>query len=332
MTELRVIDLDTTDAAWNLAAEQTVFDCLPRDLSYFMLWQNRSAVVIGKYQNALAEIDLPYVEENGIQVVRRLSGGGAVYHDLGNLNFTFITDAGDAETLDMRVFCAPVLRTLESLGVRAELNGRNDMTIDGRKFSGNSQYLRGGRIMHHGTILFDSRLDVVERALRVDPEKIRAKGAASVRSRVTNVRPYLREDVELAEFRALLRENILRGNPGAPRAFTDAEQKRIEELTRERYASWDWTFGASPPCTILKKRRFEGCGTVEAHLDVEHGVIRAAAFLGDFISAGGPEPLAARLVGRKPEPEDLAAALEGFDVPRCIRGLDRSMLLALLCG
>ncbi len=332
MAELRVLDLDTTDAAWNLAAEQTVFDCLPRAYSYFMLWQNRSAVIIGKYQNALAEIDRSFVEENGIQVVRRLSGGGAVYHDLGNLNFTFVTDAGDAETLDLRAFCRPVLRTLEKMGVHAELNGRNDMTIAGKKFSGNSQYLRGGRIMHHGTILFDSKLDTVERALRVDPDKIRAKGTASVRSRVTNVRPYLREDVTLAEFRALLKENILNENPGGPRAFTDAELAHIETLRRERYASWEWNFGASPPCTLLKKRRFEGCGTVEARLDVEHGVIRELHFLGDFFSAEGPEPLAALLTGKKPERAELAAATADVDVSRFIHGLSRDMLLALLCG
>ena len=138
-----------------------------------MLWQNRSAVIIGKYQNALAEIDLPYVEQNGIQVVRRLSGGGAVYHDLGNLNYTYITDAEDTTRLDLQLFCQPVLRTLRAMGVPAELNGRNDMSIQGRKFSGNAQYMRHGRVMHHGTLLFDSDLSAVGRALRVDPEKIR---------------------------------------------------------------------------------------------------------------------------------------------------------------
>ena len=214
MPELAFLDLSTTDAAFNLAAEQHVFDALPRDRSWCLLWQNRSAVVIGKYQNTLAEIDLPFVEQAGIQVVRRLSGGGAVYHDRGNLNFSFITDAGDTETLDMKLFCAPVVRTLAALGVRAEVNGRNDLTIEGRKFSGNAQYLRGGRILHHGTLLFDSDLSVVTRALRVDEEKIRAKGLRSVRSRVTNIRPHLREDISLAEFRALLQQNIKRESNG----------------------------------------------------------------------------------------------------------------------
>ena len=144
MPDLRYLDLGTTDAAFNLAAEQHVFDSLPRDKMYFMLWQNRSAVIIGKYQNTLAEINQPFVQAHGIQVVRRLSGGGAVYHDLGNLNFTFIADAGNLETLDMKLFCEPVLRTLSVLGVQAGVNGRNDMTINGQKFSGNSQCAAGG--------------------------------------------------------------------------------------------------------------------------------------------------------------------------------------------
>ena len=331
MPELLCLDLETTDAAFNLAAEQYVFDALPRDRSYCLLWQNRSAVVIGKYQNTLAEIDLPYVEKEGIQVVRRLSGGGAVYHDLGNLNFSFITDAGNTETLDMKLFCAPVVRTLAALGVEAEVNGRNDITIAGRKFSGNAQYLRGGRILHHGTLLFDSDLSVVSRALRVDEEKIRAKGLRSVRSRVTNIRPHLREDIPLPVFRELLRGNVLRENGGAEYRFTEEDLAAIDALRQERYARWDWNFGASPPCTLLKRRRFEGCGTVEAHIDVERGRIRSLRFLGDFFSAAEPEELAARFIGLRPEREDYASALTGTEVSRYFLGLDREGLLSLLC-
>lgn len=330
MPELKWLDLTGTDAAFNLAAEQYVFDSLPRSCGYFMLWQNRSAVIIGKYQNTLAEIDLPYVREQGIQVVRRLSGGGAVYHDLGNLNFTFILDAGDTESLDLRLFCLPVVRALGELGVRAELNGRNDITIDGKKFSGNSQYMRGGRIMHHGTILFDSDLSVVERALHADPAKIRAKGLKSVRSRVTNVRPYLGRDVSLAEFRRLLRESILRDNPGERYDFTAEDLNAIETLRRERYDSWDWNFGASPECTLLRKDRFEGCGTVEAHIDLEHGRIRRVRFFGDFFSAEEPDALSARLLGCRPERGELSEALAGVDADRFFLGLSNEGLLSLL--
>lgn len=136
--KLSYLDLMTTDPSYNLAMEQYVFDCLPRDRMYFMLWQNDNAIIVGKYQNTIAEINEEAVRERGIRVVRRLSGGGAVYHDMGNLNFTFITDVGESNALDLKLFCEPVVRTLATLGVKAEVNGRNDITIDGKKFSGNS--------------------------------------------------------------------------------------------------------------------------------------------------------------------------------------------------
>ena len=212
--KLSYLDLMTTDPSYNLAMEQYVFDCLPRDRMYFMLWQNDNAIIVGKYQNTIAEINEEAVRERGIRVVRRLSGGGAVYHDMGNLNFTFITDVGESNALDLKLFCEPVVRTLATLGVKAEVNGRNDITIDGKKFSGNSQYIRQRRVMHHGTIMFDSDLSVVSEALRVDPTKIQTKGIRSVRSRVTNVAEHLPEKVTLPEFRRILLENILKENPG----------------------------------------------------------------------------------------------------------------------
>lgn len=329
---LYYLDLNTTDPALNLATEQYVFDALPREHSYFMLWQNDRAVIIGKHQNTLSEINEDYVRAQGIRVVRRLSGGGAVYHDLGNLNFTFVTDAGHTETLDFRLFCLPIVRTLETLGVHAEVNGRNDITIDGRKFSGNSQYLRGGRVMHHGTILFDSDLSVVQSALRVDPEKIRAKGVRSVRSRVTNVREHLPREIPLAEFRRILLENVVRENGGEEYRLTPEDRAAVERLREERYASWEWNYGASPECTLMRRGRVEGCGSVEVYLTVEHGLISNVEFRGDFFSVDEPETLAARFIGRRPEPEDYAAALEGAEVSRYFMGMTEDALLAILCG
>ena len=170
------IDVKSTDPTFNLALEQYAFDALPRDRSWFLLWRNHNAIVIGRHQNTLAEINEEAVREREVTVVRRLSGGGAVYHDLGNLNFTFIQDAGQAGQLDMGLFCRPVAQALQAMGVNAQVNGRNDITIDGQKFSGNSQYIREGRVMHHGTILYSSDLETVGQVLRVDPEKIQAKG------------------------------------------------------------------------------------------------------------------------------------------------------------
>lgn len=331
MNELLYLDLTGTDAARNLATEELVFDRLPEGKTLFMLWQNRSAVIIGKYQNTLAEIDLDYVRAQGIQVVRRLSGGGAVYHDLGNLNYTIITRAKDPARLDLALFCQPVLRTLRQLGVPAELNGRNDMSILGQKFSGNAQYMRRGKVMHHGTILFDSDLSVVSRALRVDPEKIRAKGVGSVRSRVTNVRPHLKSDLSLPEFRARLLENLLQDSPGQAWELNEEELAAIEALRESRYDSWDWNFGASRECSLLRRRRIEGCGTVEARISLEHGLITGLDFRGDFFSLEEPEVLARRFLGLRPERDDYAGALGDVDVSRYFLGLDAPGLIDLLC-
>lgn len=329
--KLSYLDLTTTDPSYNLAMEQYVFDCLPRDRMYFMLWQNDNSIIVGKYQNTLSEINLEAVERRGIRVVRRLSGGGAVYHDMGNLNFTFITDAASGTALDMKLFCQPVVRTLAALGVHAEVNGRNDITIDGKKFSGNSQYLRQGRVMHHGTIMFNSDLSVVSEALQVDPTKFQTKGVRSVRSRVTNVADHLDRPVSLPEFRRILLENILRENPGQPYPLTPKDLAAVEKLREERYATWDWNYGQSPACTVLRRRRVEGCGLVEAYISVDSGLISAIAFRGDFFSAVEPEELAPRFVGRTPDQAGFAAALEGVDVSRYFAGLQNDQLIEILC-
>lgn len=329
--KLSYLDLTTTDPSYNLAMEQYVFDCLPRDRMYFMLWQNDNAIIVGKYQNTLSEINLEAVGRRGIRVVRRLSGGGAVYHDMGNLNFTFITDAASGTALDMKLFCQPVVRTLAALGVHAEVNGRNDITIDGKKFSGNSQYLRQGRVMHHGTIMFNSDLSVVSEALQVDPTKFQTKGVRSVRSRVTNVADHLDRPVSLPEFRRILLENILRENPGQPYPLTPEDLAAVEKLREERYAAWDWNYGQSPACTVLRRRRVEGCGLVEAYISVDSALISAIAFRGDFFSAVEPEELAPRFVGRTPDQAGFAAALEGVDVSRYFAGLQNDQLIEILC-
>lgn len=327
---LNYLDLNTTDAEWNLAVEQYVFEDLPRDRMYFMLWQNKSAVIIGKFQNTQAEINAEYVKEKHIQVVRRLSGGGAVYHDLGNLNFSFIADAGAMEKLDLRLFCSPVIQTLQSLGVPAELNGRNDMTVDGKKFSGNSQYKKQGRILHHGTILFESDLEAVERALRPDAQKLQSKGVASVRSRVTNLRAYLPPELGVSNFRALLLNQVLRDNPGIEYQLTEKDLRAIGEIKAQRYSRWDWNYGRSPAGQIEKKRRIEGCGTVSAFLSVDQGKICDLSFRGDFFSTKGPEHLAKSLLGCRLREDDLAQALADVDPELYLQGMSRQALIQFL--
>ena len=324
------LNLCTTDAAWNLAAEQYVFDELPNDRSYLMLWQNRNAVIVGKYQNTAAEINAKYVKEHEIQVVRRLSGGGAVYHDLGNLNFSFITDAAGSGKIDFKGFCQPVIRILRSFGIPAELNGRNDMTVEGKKFSGNAQYIRKGRVLHHGTILFDSDLEAVGCALHADTEKLENKGVASVRSRVTNLRPWFSEEIGLEAFREALLAEFLRKNPGDPYLFTETDFQAIDEIRRQRYASWDWNYGQSPSGSMEKKRRIEGCGTVRVSLSTDRGRIRSLRFSGDFFSTLGPELLSERLIGAPLNEEGLIQALDELDPGLYLHGMTKENLLRLL--
>ena len=326
---MRAIQSPSTDPRFNLALEQYIFDQMPRNRSYLMLWRNDQTIVVGKHQDTFAEINADYVRANQIQVVRRLSGGGAVYHDLGNVNFTFIADHTGSD-FDFSTFCRPVIWALESLGVPAELNGRNDMTIRGRKFSGNSQYVKEGRVMHHGTLLYDSDLSVVSSALAPSRDKLTSKGLPSVRSRVTTIRPYLRQDVSLEQFKALLLEAMFEGTPMEPYSLTTQDLAAVQALRDSRYATWEWNYGASPKWSVRKRRRVEGVGVIEVFLVVEQGRIAAADFRGDYFSAEDSGPLSARLMGLPLEPSALTDALRDVPVDRYFTGLTAEALVCIL--
>ena len=334
MSHFGYLELKTTDPAWNLAAEQYVFDCFPQDRSYLMLWQNEKAIIVGKYQNTAAEIHADYVKQHGIRVVRRLSGGGAVYHDLGNLNFTVICNVDASEAVNLHLFCEPVVRALARLGVTAEINGRNDITVAGKKFSGNAQYRKNGRVMHHGTILFDSDLSEVQRALQVNAEKIRSKGVSSVRSRITNLKPFLPEGTTLEAFRKALRMEITAGNPTEQIDFSAEDELFIEKLRQERYLSRAWNYGASPACTLLKRARIEGCGCLEIYLTIEKDRITDIKLSGDFFAVEEPAILERAVLGAVPERESCEKALRGSNIhtEEIIVGLSEKDFLTLLCG
>ena len=306
---------------------ETYFNNYPDERGYFGKYGG--VFIEEKLKNAMAEINEACVRQQGIRVVRRLSGGGAVYHDLGNLNYTLIADE-NSDTMDFGRFCRPVIRALEACGVKAELNGRNDMTIEGQKFSGNAQYRKNGRIMHHGTLLFDSRMQMLAGALQVDEEKIKAKGVKSVRSRVTNIRPHLPQDMTLAEFRAKLLESILQEMPGSAYTLTEADLAAVEAIRQARYGTWEWNYGRSPACDVHKKRRFEGCGTIEVFLQLKQGRIEAISFRGDFFSPEDPTALASLLVGCPLEQSALKKALSHVDAGRYFHGLTTVQLIELL--
>ena len=325
------IEVSTTDPAFNLALEEYVFEKMPRDREYFLTWRNDNAIIIGRHQNTAAEINDEFVKEKNIKVVRRLSGGGAVYHDLGNLNFTFIVDAQPGQKVDLRKFCQPIADTLCALGAKAEVDGRNDILIDGMKVSGNAQYVRQGRVMHHGTILFDSDMNVLSQALRPDPAKALAKGVKSVRSRVTNVRQCLMQDMTIEEFSNTLSVSLMTGG-FEKYELTEADIAAVKEIQNKRYDQWEWNYGFCEIGALIRKRRIEGCGTVEAHITLKNDLISGIAFHGDYFSTLPPEELADLFVGLPLIEGALRTALEGHRAGDYMTGLEDEDLIELICG
>ena len=329
MSAMLYLESPSTDPYYNLALEQVIFDGPGQSRTCCMLWRNHNTIVVGKHQNTLQEVNMAYVRAHDVRVARRLSGGGAVYHDLGNVNFTFIAPHQGAE-MDFSAFCRPVAEALAGLGVTAQISGRNDMTIDGKKFSGNSQYVKHGRVMHHGTILYDSDLSVVSQALRVPEDKITSKGLKSVRSRVTNVRPYVRENLPPETFLERLRQALWDKYPMETLVLTREQREQAERLRETQYSTWDWNFGASPPCQVVKKRRIEGCGQLEIHMDVEKGALKTLRFYGDYFSMEEPEELAGLLLGCPLEESALRRRLAGTALERYFRGMEEAQFLDLL--
>lgn len=293
---MKYIESHSTDPYFNLALEEYVFESLPKDEDYFMLWQNENTIVIGKYQNAFEEVNQKAVDERGIRVARRLSGGGAVYHDMGNLNFTFIVDRKDIEGLNFKIFTEPVVETLKGFGVDAEFTGRNDIVIDGRKISGNSQYVKKDRVMHHGCIMLDSDLEKVADALNVKAAKFVSKSSKSVRSRVTTINENAPRHITMEEFKEALKEKILGNNGIEPYELTDADVAEINSLRDAKYATWQWNYGFEREFEMTREAKFES-GLVTVHLTAKDGRIRDIKFYGDFFGNGEIEDLEKALRG-----------------------------------
>jgi lipoate-protein ligase A len=303
---------ESIEPYFNMAAEEYLLKNF--NVDSFMLWRNNNAIIVGKHQNTLSEINVDYVKEKQIKVVRRLSGGGAVFHDLGNLNFTFIQKGEEGKLVDFKKYTNPIIDILKKLGVDAKFEGRNDITIDGKKFSGNAEHVYRDKILHHGTLLFTSNMKDVSDALKVNPLKFKDKAVKSVRSRVTNISDHLKEPLDLDTFTNMIMEHIMEMYPEAkPYDFSDEDKKNIQKLADDKYSTWDWNFGYQAKYDFNKLIKTEG-GSIEFHMNVNDGIISSLKIFGDFFSSKDISDIENLLTGIKHEEKSINNALENIDI------------------
>jgi lipoate---protein ligase len=319
-----------TDPRINLAIEEYALKNLDINETYLLFYINEPSIIIGKNQNTIEEINTDYVESNGIHVVRRLSGGGAVYHDLGNLNFSFITKDDGESFHNFRKFTEPVIEALHKMGVKAELSGRNDILAEGRKISGNAQFSTRGRMFSHGTLLFDSEIDSVVSALNVKKDKIESKGIKSIRSRVANISEFLSEKMSIEQFRSHLLKNIFSELNEIPEyVLTEEDWNKIHDLSKERYQNWDWNYGKSPKFNLQHSHRFP-VGGIDVRLEVNRGVIDDCKIYGDFFGVGDVSEIETLLIGQKYEKAALESALENINIPHYFGNITKEDFITLI--
>lgn len=316
----------TNDPAFNIACEEYLLKQKEQDCFY--LYINRPSIIIGKHQNTLAEINLDYVRAKNIDVIRRLSGGGAVFHDPGNLNFTFIKKNDGDGSKGFEKYTQPILDVLNQLGVDAKFEGRNDLTIKGKKFSGNAKHFYKDKTLQHGTLLFSSKLPDLSEALKVNPLKFQDKAIKSVRNRVTNISEHLEQDISLVAFEQQLIEHVRSlYSDSETYELTESDIAAINQLISEKYSTWNWNFGSSPKYNFQKGFKTTG-GHVEVHLDVKNGCIQNIKISGDFFNTKDIEELENLLIGTPHEYQHIRKELEKIDLNNYIQNTSNEEILS----
>lgn len=316
---MKIVYISNTDPYWNLAAEE--YFLKQRKEDFFLIWQNAPCIVVGRNQNTFAQINEEYVRDHALAVVRRLTGGGAVYHDMGNVNYSFLLNNASDKFGDYATLCQPLLEILRSLGADAQLSGRNDLLIGDKKICGNAQTLWHGRILHHGCILFSADLEHLTAALRVDPRKIQSKGIDSVRSRVTNLSEHLPRPMSAAEFCLHLQDAMLRLPGNALCEIDDEAKAAIGRLREEKYATFDWNYGYAKQYSFQKETRYSG-GLITVKMDILENKIADFHIDGDFFGVREMAELEALLIGTLYQPEAIRKTADSLPLSDYMHGMD----------
>ncbi|NLY62284.1 MAG: lipoate--protein ligase [Erysipelothrix sp.] len=326
---MRYIINTSTDPYYNLALDEFAMRHIDTDEDFFFLWRNAPAVIIGKNQNTVEEINQDFIDKNGVKVARRVSGGGAVYHDLGNLNFTFIINVDDPGKVDYKKYVQPIIDALASMGVTAEASGRNDILIDGLKISGNAQRVSNGKLMHHGTLLFDVNIENMVQALNVTPDKYISKGVKSVRSRVTNIKEHLPEGTTIEKFWEALHYYLSDNGKDSEIVLSDTDLAKIEYEALNRFSTWDWVYGNSPEFNLSAENRFPG-GRLEVKLTVDNGNIEEVRFFGDYLGVKDVSVIEERLKNTRFKLSDVESILDTFDLKLYFGSITKEEILSLI--
>lgn len=317
-----------TDPYWNLAAEEYLLKNFEED--FFVLWRNQPAIIIGRHQNANAEINIEHVKQNSIKVVRRITGGGAVFHDLGNINFTFIQGGEDPKSIDFDRYTKPIVNVLQKLGVNASMEGRNDISIDGSKISGNAEHIDKKRLLHHGTLLFSSDMVDLSSALKVHPAKYQDKAIQSVRKRVANISDHLQQKMSVEQFIENLLDEINQQFLNSQSFdFDHKDKEHIEALVEKKYRTWEWTFGKSPNYNFEQSAKTPG-GVVEFKMQVSQGIIEDLKIYGDFFSALDVEDVEKLLKGIPHDEKAIRQKLETINVTDYFNNVTKEDLLPIM--
>ncbi|AKP66580.1 lipoate--protein ligase [Companilactobacillus ginsenosidimutans] len=327
----------STDIRDNLATEQYLMNNVEFDVPLVLFYIQKPCIIVGRHQNTLEEINSDYVKKHNITITRRFSGGGAVYDDLGNISFSFVVNSDSDNFGNFKKLTKPIIDALKDMGATtAEVSGRNDLMVDGKKFSGNAMYTKNGKMFSHGTLAYDVDLTVLSKALNVPKDKIESKGIKSVKSRVTNVKPYLKPEYQkltTEEFRdrlimELFHTDNLNSIANKEYKLTEADKTAIQKLNDDYYYNWDWVYGKSPDFTVKNRKHFN-MGTIDVRYEVSEGKIKSLEIYGDYFGKKDSNDIKQKLIGIDYDSEQITKVLKTFDLDNYFSGVSENELFTL---